>query len=321
VKARPRILLLHAGALGDVVNTLPAMRALKGAYPGAAVSALGNLSVLVLLESCGVVAEALSLDGPGLHSLFAGPPLSAPVRESLSSYDMMVSWIRAPHLIENLMSVCGKVAVLRQRFPPPSGSPHLTEFMAGPLLDLGVKTTDFEPRLRLPEEVKEAGPSFDGVIVHPGSGSRLKNFSPAKLAKAAKEISKKTGLPPAVLAGPADREAAAETLSAMSGMSPARFEGLSTLELAALLSGASLVLGNDSGVTHLAGALGTPVVAMFGPTDPAVWGVRQDHAINLSSPVECAPCGMDGAGRCRELTCLSALPVETITAAALRLMS
>ena len=63
---------------------------------------------------------------------------------------------------------------------------------------------------------------------------------------------------------------------------PARvLEGLTLKELAALLTGAGVVIGNDSGVSHLAGAVGAPTVAVFVNSDPQVWGVNQPQARNL----------------------------------------
>ncbi len=61
-----------------------------------------------------------------------------------------------------------------------------------------------------------------------------------------------------------------------------RFEDLG--ELARFLAGARLFLGNDSGIAHLAAAVGTPVVALFGPTDPAVWAPRGPHVSVVARP-------------------------------------
>ncbi|MFO8056981.1 MAG: glycosyltransferase family 9 protein, partial [bacterium] len=75
---------------------------------------------------------------------------------------------------------------------------------------------------------------------------------------------------------------------------------------------ARLVLGNDSGVLHLAGAVGTPAVAVFGPTDPAIWGVKQKHAINLAPELSCAPCSRETMRECSSRECLQAVSPDEV---------
>jgi heptosyltransferase-3 len=89
------------------------------------------------------------------------------------------------------------------------------------------------------------------------------------------------GLRPVLVQGPADEEAVAMVLGTIGGDVPPVLSGLPVCDLAALLSLCAAYLGNDSGVTHLAAAAGTPAVALFGPTDPAVWGPRGPRATIL----------------------------------------
>jgi heptosyltransferase III len=77
-----------------------------------------------------------------------------------------------------------------------------------------------------------------------------------------------------LIEGPADSGAIAQLLAGLEGERPPVASSLGVPLLAALLSLSGCYLGNDSGVTHLAAAAGAPVVALFGPTDPAVWGPR-----------------------------------------------
>lgn len=92
------------------------------------------------------------------------------------------------------------------------------------------------------------------VIVHPFSGGATKNWPLAHYRRLARELN-------AEWAVDADGRA--------------RFDNL--YELAAWLASATVYIGNDSGVTHLASAVGTPVVALFGPTDPAIWRPRGER--------------------------------------------
>ena len=81
-------------------------------------------------------------------------------------------------------------------------------------------------------------------------------------------------------------------------------------ELAAVLAGARVVIGNDSGPGHLAAAVGTPVVTLFGPTSEAFgFAPRGERAVTVSIPLECRPCSLHGGRRCRrgDRECLDGL--------------
>ena len=95
--------------------------------------------------------------------------------------------------------------------------------------------------------------------------------------------------------------------------------GLSLPELAGLLAFTRLLLANDSGVAHLAGAVGAPVAAVYGPSDPAIWGVRQDLAVNIRSS-SCPPC-FDRRRKCDARECLSGLSAEVVAESAAELLS
>lgn len=110
------------------------------------------------------------------------------------------------------------------------------------------------------------------LMIHPGSGSPAKNWPAEKFAALAKEIKTRTKFEPVILGGEADQAA----IRSLKAAWPAGriFNNLPLEEAASLLSVAGGYVGNDSGITHLAAALGLPVVAFFGPTDPAVWAPR-----------------------------------------------
>ena len=83
-------------------------------------------------------------------------------------------------------------------------------------------------------------------------------------------------------------------------------------ELAAILKKCSLYVGNDSGITHLAASVETPVVALFGPTDPQVWGPRGENVSILYGKRDCSPCSRQRMHECIEQRCLQALSVEEV---------
>jgi ADP-heptose:LPS heptosyltransferase len=111
------------------------------------------------------------------------------------------------------------------------------------------------------------------VAVHPGSGSAIKNWSVERLAALIEWLPSTVGASTLVLAGPADEDAVARLLAQLS-TPPPLVRDLPLPELAAVLQHADAYLGNDSGPTHLAAILGRPTLALFGPTDPALWAPR-----------------------------------------------
>ena len=314
-----RIILFHAGALGDLICTEPSVRAIREKWPFAEIHAVGNMPGLVLLKEAGTIDHALSLDAPGMHLLFRSEALSQVMKDSLGGYDLAVTWIRAQSITDHLSCLGVRVAALRDRFPPSSGSGHIVDFMAKPLKELGIEKVPEYPRLSVTEAVLEKSPSFSGILVHPGSGSEKKNWTTAGFRDAAREIAKKSGLPLGIIKGPADEKAAGQLMNEL-GNEAEFFEDLSTLRLAGLLSRARLLLGNDSGVSHLAGALGTPVVSVFGPTDPEVWGVRQPWARNVAAGTECSPCTRELMWKCSDRECLSSLSPDKVADQALQLL-
>lgn len=95
---------------------------------------------------------------------------------------------------------------------------------------------------------------------------------------------------------------------------------LSLKELAALLGQARLLVGIDSAPMHMAAALGTPVVAIFGPSGDHEWAPWQTRAAVLTAPLSCRPCGFAGCGDGQVSECLEAVTVERVLAAATGLL-
>jgi ADP-heptose:LPS heptosyltransferase len=121
--------------------------------------------------------------------------------------------------------------------------------------------------------LSEVGP-FLGL--HPGSGSERKNWPKENFLEVARGAFRLWGLASVVLIGPAEEGQREFWTKAREPFLSVR-EGLSILEAAHILRRATLYVGNDSGITHLAAALGVPVIALFGPTDPRRWAPRGDR--------------------------------------------
>ena len=128
-----------------------------------------------------------------------------------------------------------------------------------------------EPPAGVPR-IALSGPRHDAVILHPFSGSAKKNWPLEHFRELAAELGRVEWT-----CGPEEQLDGAR-----------RFGDLA--ELAKWISGARLYIGNDSGITHLAAAAGTPVLALFGPTDPAIWCPAGAHVrwMPFAAPAEVA---------------------------------
>jgi ADP-heptose:LPS heptosyltransferase len=230
------VLVLRPGALGDTLLALPALRALRRAYGSVTLAA--HPAAVRLLASVGEVDCGLAFDDASLGWLFTGPPQPIDV----------VAWMTArPRGLPR----GALVAASR----PPGMDRHCARYLLETLAPLGIDLTwDDHPLTLKPVQ-------SDEVLVHPGSGSPAKNWPPEHFAAVMRALRQ----PVRLIVGEADHAAAAH----LAGLP--RLEHPPLEELAARLAGCRAYLGNDSGVSHLAGLCGARSVIMFGPTDPAVW--------------------------------------------------
>lgn len=286
-----KLICFHPGALGDIVNTLPALQALRWRWPDVRLTALGQWELMKLLAETRLIDHPLPLDYPGLHTLFqpeARPPET--LLAFLKNFDLAISWLRGKQdLFPRRLRELGLNTVSPSGpFPPRPGSGPARHYYAEPIAQLGIQLESEPPVLPLSPEQKRAWLSphpelFSDpyLVIHPGSGSPAKNWPAENFADLARALAKKFTGKIVVLQGPADERPVQEMISAAKGIPLVVKSGLSLPELAALLARAELVAGNDSGVSHLAGAVGTPTVAIFVSSDPGIWGVAQPRARNL----------------------------------------
>lgn len=230
------MLVLRPGALGDTLLAVPALRALRRAFRPLRLAAHGPTARL--LASLGEVDHGLAFDDLSLTWVFKG---------DATPDEPMVAWMDpAPGL-----AMAALVAPSR-----PSDEQHVARYLLGTLAPLGIDVT-WDDR---PLGVK-AEPSHE-ILVHPGSGSKAKNWPSERFAAVIRALDG----PVRLLVGDADVEAANGV-----DLDVNRLEHPPLEELAARLAGCRAYLGNDSGVSHLAGLCGARTVAMFGPTNPNIW--------------------------------------------------
>ena len=247
-----RTLVIHIGALGDFLLSCPVLEALRQDGP---VELLGARSRLDVAVEGGLADRAHDADGLDFYTLFSTP--SPRLAGFLGGFDRCVAWMRPDAILSGNLFSCG-IGDVRAfpGLPPAAWGRHASEYYAG-CLDI---EDPGPPRLRF----ETAGTAGLDVVIHPGSGGARKNWALKNFETVAGELTRH-GRRVWWCKGPAE-----ENLAPPDPVLPA----MTPSALARSLASANLYIGNDSGVTHLAAAAGCRVVAVFGPTDPAVWAPR-----------------------------------------------
>lgn len=333
-----KILVVRLSALGDVLLATPAVRALKRHFPSASIDWLVERPYRPLLAA-NPYAAPLTYEKSGAH---AGASGFLQLRSELAArgYDLVVDLQGKPKT--RLFRGVGKSCLaLRKRTAaqtlltlvgrdPPLTRAHAVDLFFEALAPLGVAPDGRALDLKVTDDMRgEAGPALpEGPLVGLAPGARwaTKRWPPARFAQLAAQL-RSRGFTPLLLGGPGDAAALSEVRAALSGMPGAGGAGpvsdtaaLSVGGLAAAIERCRLVVAGDSGPAHIASAVGTPVVALFGPTSPERWRPLSERAQVVRLELPCAPCSNHGSARCPEghHACMAQLEVGPVLEAALR---
>jgi heptosyltransferase-3 len=272
-----RVLLVRAGALGDLLLMRRAIAALQQAGRAVGLLAPSVPAAALAGPGPGDAAEILPWEAARFSRLLVEGGLEdSTAADRIRGYDAALVYSRDAMLARNLGRL---VPLVLQHDPrPPDGGPHASEWLASCLPAIGVPVPANAPPVLLPsaEDRARAAAFASGLpsgflAIHPGSGSAAKNWPASRFAEL---VRARAGTPWLLVRGPADDEAAAG-LETLPGARVAR--DLPLRVLAALLARAGVYVGNDSGVTHLAAASGARTVALFGATDPRRWAPVGPH--------------------------------------------
>jgi len=277
-------LFLRPGALGDLILTIPALQSIRQHAPSARVHLLGPPFAEGLLGRTGLVDQFHDADPPGFHTFFSTAlPPDPRLAEFFAQFDhVLCYWADPDGTLESQLRKCCTGKLHAQPPLPADGSTrHVSEHLAEPLMREGFPFQVELPLLSAGADELEAGAceleelgharGHAFAVVHPGSGSARKNWPVTHYAALVERMAGERPRAIVLLEGPADRGPAAALRSTLG---TGRFPWLVRRPLPALagvLARAAAYVGNDSGVSHLAAALGCPSVAIFGPTDPKHW--------------------------------------------------
>ena len=336
---RPRILVWKLSALGDVILSTPSLRALRRQFPQAHIALAVGRSAYEAVARCPYLNDIVIYDPNGKDR---GPAQRAAFIARLRrlGFDLSVDFqnSRRTHLFAWLAGIPVRVGYRRKlgwllnrgvRLPrvvlAPIAHQHYLLTQAGftpdrDTLELWPAPLDEQRAADLLERAGyAAGQPLVGV--HPGGSGRwkTKRWELARWGRVCDSLARR-GVQIVVTGGPEER-ALGEALSRLMSVPPILAAGQTSLmELACLIKRCDVFLAHDSSSLHVAAAVGTPAVALFGPTDPRRHLPPSFKGTVIKKDVFCSPCY---SPRCRTIThaCMSRISAEEVLSAVLALLA
>ncbi|MDE2179313.1 MAG: putative lipopolysaccharide heptosyltransferase III [candidate division NC10 bacterium] len=327
--APDRILVIKLRYLGDVLLSTPVLAALRAAFPKARLSMLVNPGT-----------EAMVTENPHLDEVLIAERDRSPRRQLRFAaalrrrrFDLVLDLTDGDRsaILSRLTGAAIRVGFNRegrwrgrlythvvpvQEQPIPMIRQHLMALEV-----LGIPVAPSLPVLRVRKSDEAAAgtalaaiaiaPGERFVAVHPGARWWFKSWPAERFADLVEFIQGKLGLKVVLLGGDQEQGIAQAILEQVETGCRSLVGRLGLLELAALLRQATLFVGNDNGPMHIAAAMGTPVVGLFGPADPRVWGpAGQGHA-TIYKGIDCRPCFPSGCRRGEE-NCMRLITLDEV---------
>jgi heptosyltransferase-2 len=317
------ILVLHPGALGDIILSLPALEALRQSCRDPKITLAGNLDYLPL-SAWGYADHVLSLSAVPIHRLYGGnapPPGEA---DWWRSFARVISWTGSED-----PEFAAAAAALHPAFKIGRWRPRVSEarHAARLFVDSLQPWVPCQDRIQPPAIALPAGASrrgrewltsrgWDGatplLAVHPGAAGPEKRWPVERFEHTLLKTACAAMTLPIVIEGPAEPGLGAGLIRRLGPGNALFAESLPLDLLAAVLSHCRSYLGNDSGISHLAAALGVATVAVFGPTLPSQWAPLGKRVGVLCDRTACGACGL---GLPRGHVCLDNVGEEAVVKA------
>ena len=283
-----RILVIRGGAIGDFILTLPALKALRDALPRAHVEILGHKHIAVLAENRFYAQAVRSIEYAPLARFFvSNSELPVELADYFGSFDSIISYLYDPdRVFETNLRRCGANNLICGPARIVENAGHAARQLARPVEQLGIKVADLDERIFISKEDRQVARKFlptplrPVMAIHPGSGSRRKNWPIenwiALMSERSELSNSETHASLIVVGGEADK-AEIEQLETERRQRRVCFaKSLPLPHLACLLENSTFI-GHDSGISHLAAAAGASCILLFGPTDPHVWAPTNNN--------------------------------------------
>ena len=324
-----RILIIKPSSLGDVIHALPTLAALRDRFPSA------HITWLVKRQWAGVLERAVGLDRiwpieSGLQGwLRMAPALRAAAFDLVIDLQGLfrsgaIAWLTGCRTRVGFANAReGSPFCYTQRVTIPTPDMHAVDRYLLIASAVGASPKGASPfRISLTDTDRErvaqlltdcgVGPEAQWIAMNVSARWDTKRWPPEHFAAVADALQEE-GLGPVALIGAADDRSATNAVLMRMRTTPIDLTGQTTPELLpALLASTSLLLTNDSGPMHIAVAMGTPVVALFGPTSPVRTGPYGPEHRVLRSGVPCSPCFSRTCRNPVQLECLTTIGPKAV---------
>jgi ADP-heptose:LPS heptosyltransferase len=308
-----RILLLRLERIGDLLMALPGISDVRELAPNAEIDLIVGSWNAALARTISAVTRVEALDASWLARGFAGQTLTALLGQALTwrhrRYDLAINF--EPDIRSNLLlaasgasftagySTGGGGGLLDRaiEYDPRTHTSDNARRLVAAVFDrnanggaaCALTISDVarrEAAIRLPSS--QSGPL---VGVHVSGGRAIKQWEPERFAEVAKQLSGEYDASIVLTGAPEDAGLIATLATSLRGCRVIDVSGNVDLPaLAAILERLDLLVTGDTGPMHLAGAVGTPVVAIFGPSDPIRYALRGPHDRVVRIDLPCSPC-------------------------------
>lgn len=327
-----RIAVFHLNQVGDLLFSLPALAALRARFPKAHVTSVLRPNLVDLMQANPLVDDIIVHE----NGLAGKMRIARSLRQC--GFDLVVAFSQSASTVLEALA-CGAtdrigfvdsdLGFLLTRKVHVRGLPW-----PGKLGRLAVCVGADRPAdsyvgmLRIPEEMRvraahllerhgvDAGARIAAIAPAASGRQRHKAWVADRFAAVADHLHRCWGATIVIVGGPGEAAEAERVAGAMSAPSINLAGATTTGELAAILERAVILVGLDSGPMHVAAAMDTPVVALFGPTDPSRTAPRGEGHEVVAAGLACAPCERP----CEARECMTAITVELVTSAVDRIL-
>lgn len=315
------ILIIKPGAIGDLIQLTPAIRALAARYPGSRISLLvGTRATATLFKYNPYVAETIVFDKRGEHGSLSSL-LKLWLHMRRMKYDLVINFQRSnlkTWFLATAALPCRVLVYHKAR----DQSVHVVDNYLDTLLPLNISGQNRTLELAVGDENERFAEDifsingFGGEIVialNPGASHQVNRWSVERFAALADALVKGLSARIIIIGGPEDT-ALAEAISSATESRPLVLCGnMTLLQLGAVLKRCSLLISGDTGPLHLATAVGTRVVALFGAADPARTGpVGTGHRVVKAEGVACRPCRSRVCTNSVDRECMEKISIQEV---------
>jgi heptosyltransferase-2 len=279
------MLIVRGGAIGDFILTLPALAALRNTFPETHLEVLGYPNVAELARAGGLIDAFRSIEAGPLSRFFArNAKLDQGWADYFDSFNLIISYLYDPdRIFQTNVGRASKAQFIQGRHRPDEAlDEHATSVFLKPLESLAIFDAEHIPKLNLPApSVSLAG---RWMALHPGSGSERKNWKIDRWTELVRWLQQETDFNILLVGGEAEGMRLDHLARNIPSARFRRAERLPLAELAGHLRRCELFLGHDSGITHLAAAVGCPVVSLWGPSRRPIWQPRSQSVTVIEAP-------------------------------------